>query len=117
VTFKPSVWHPIAVLLSIANLVAVGFAMGEPLHATGHVALAVGFALWAQHLRQKRGGSEVDAMKDQLDQQAAALEDAQNTLASQSAQIAELHERLDFAERVLAQARDRQALSPRDDRA
>jgi hypothetical protein len=41
---------------------------------------------------------------------AAALEDVQNSLASQSSQLAELQERLDFAERLLAQSRDRAAL-------
>ena len=37
-------------------------------------------------------------------------EDAQTTLTNQSTQLAELQERLDFAERLLAQARDRSAL-------
>jgi len=49
-------------------------------------------------------------MQEQLDEQAAALEDAQARLASQATQLAELHERVDFAERLLTQARDRQAL-------
>ena len=47
-------------------------------------------------------------MKDQ----AAVLEDVQHTLASQSSQLDELQERLDFTERVLAQSRDRSALRP-----
>jgi hypothetical protein len=38
------------------------------------------------------------------------LEDAQATLTQQSTQLAELQERLDFAERLLAQGRDRSAL-------
>jgi TorA maturation chaperone TorD len=49
---------------------------------------------------------------EQLEQHAAALEDAQNSLANQSTQLAELQERLDFAERLLAQGRDRPALRP-----
>jgi hypothetical protein len=49
-------------------------------------------------------------IKQRLEQHAAALEDAQTTLANQSTQLAELQERLDFAERLLAQARDRSAL-------
>lgn len=56
-------------------------------------------------------------LADQLDQQAASLEDAHNTLALQSAQLAELQERLDFAERLLAQDRPRSALKPGDDQA
>ena len=54
--------------------------------------------------------SEVAHLSDQLKDHAAALEDVQSSLASQSSQLAELHERLDFAERLLAQGRDRTAL-------
>ena len=54
--------------------------------------------------------SDLSQLNDQLKDHAAALEDVQNSLASQSSQMAELHERLDFAERVLAQGRDRAAL-------
>jgi len=45
-----------------------------------------------------------------LEQLAGAVEDSQGTQSDQAAQIAELQERLDFAERMLAQARDRAAL-------
>jgi hypothetical protein len=45
-----------------------------------------------------------------LKDHAAALEDVQNSLANQSSQLVELQERLDFAERLLAQGRDRTAL-------
>jgi uncharacterized membrane-anchored protein YhcB (DUF1043 family) len=54
--------------------------------------------------------SAVTQLNDELKDQAAALEDLQNNLASQSNQLAELNERLDFAERLLAQGRDRTAL-------
>jgi uncharacterized protein YycO len=54
--------------------------------------------------------SELTRLSDQLKDQAAVLEDVQNSLASQSTELAELHERLDFAERLLAQSRDRAAL-------
>lgn len=54
--------------------------------------------------------SELDRLSAQLDQQAAALEDTQHSLADQSAQLAELQERVDFAERLLAQGPDRTAL-------
>jgi len=59
-----------------------------------------------------RGSSRSDLshLSDQLKDQAAALEDVQNSLASQSSQVAELQERLDFAERMLAQSRDRAVL-------
>jgi hypothetical protein len=45
-----------------------------------------------------------------LKDHAAALDDVQNSLAGQSSQLAELQERLDFAERLLTQGRDRTAL-------
>jgi uncharacterized membrane-anchored protein YhcB (DUF1043 family) len=59
-----------------------------------------------------RGSSRADLsqLSDQLKDHSAALDEVQNTLASQSSQLAELHERLDFAERLLTQGRDRSAL-------
>jgi exonuclease VII small subunit len=60
--------------------------------------------------------SELAEVKQRLEQDAAALEDAQTILANQSTQLAELQERLDFAERLLAQARDRSALGPGEKR-
>jgi len=54
--------------------------------------------------------SELAQIKQRLEQHAAALEDAQTALTNQSTHLAELQERLDFAERLLAQARDRSAL-------
>ena len=59
-----------------------------------------------------RGASsaELTSIKQQLDQCVTALEDAQTTLETQATQVAELQERLDFAERLLTQARDRSAL-------
>ena len=59
-----------------------------------------------------RGGSrsEINQIKQRLEQQSAALEEAQSTLSIQSGQLTELQERVDFAERLLAQSRDRSAL-------
>jgi uncharacterized protein YycO len=54
--------------------------------------------------------SELGQLSEQLKEQAAVLEDVQNSIAGQSSQLAELHERLDFAERMLTQGRDRTAL-------
>jgi hypothetical protein len=51
-----------------------------------------------------------------LEEYATAIDDAQASLAQQSTQLAELQERLDFTERVLAQARDRRALEAGDQR-
>jgi chromosome segregation ATPase len=65
-----------------------------------------------------RGGSrsQLAQISQRLEQHAAALDDAQASLASQSTQLAELQERVDFAERLLAQARDRAALGPGEKR-
>jgi hypothetical protein len=61
-----------------------------------------------------RGASRADLAQigERLEQHAAALEDAETTLANLSTQLVDLQERLDFAERVLAQAPDRSALRP-----
>src|SRR5947199_208287 len=59
-TFKPAIWYPITVVLSAFNLVAVGFTAAEPWHAATHAALALGFGLWAQRLRQGLRGRGAD---------------------------------------------------------
>jgi len=109
----------IAIALSILNVAGFGFAIGtaEPTHALGHGILAFGFGLWATRLRQgPRGGGELARMQDLLEQQEAALEDARAALSTQSFQLAELQERVDFAERVLVQARERAPLENREKR-
>jgi hypothetical protein len=93
---NPKIWQPIAAVLSVANLGAVWFAAapGEPLHASVHAALAVGFALWVQRLGTRRVASMTDESLS-----AEVLEE----LPILRAEMAELTERLDFAERLLAQ--------------
>jgi len=103
----------IAIALSVVNIAGAGFAIAssEPWHAGAHISLALVFAFAATRL--KAGASnDVAGLQQQLDDQAAALEDAQAKLALQSTQLAELQERVDFAERMLAQARDRTKLGP-----
>jgi len=94
-TFKPGIWYPISLLLSVINLGGVWFAVrsAEPWHATIHAALAVAFGVWAQHLRQGRGGSEPQAGLEALAVEVSALRQ----------ELSEMQERLDFAERLLAQ--------------
>ncbi len=89
---KPTSWRRLAIALSVFNVAGAGFAIasGEGWHAGIHVSLAL--------------------VQQQLDEQATALEDAQTLLANQGSQLAELQERVDFAERMLAQLRDRQKL-------
>jgi hypothetical protein len=95
-TFKPAIWYPIAVVLSVLNVIAVWFAAqpAEPWHATAHAALAVAFGLWAQRLRQGPRRGELQAGLE-------ALEVEMSTLRQE---LSETQERVDFAERMLAQA-------------
>lgn len=51
----------------------------------------------------RRSSIEVERLRDQCEQYAVILEETQSTLAHQAAQLAELQERVDFAERLLAQ--------------
>lgn len=53
---------------------------------------------------------EMDELAQQLAEQSAALSDAQATIVAQAESIQELHERVDFAERMLTQVRDKGAL-------
>lgn len=94
-TFKPAIWAPIAAVLSAINLGAVWFAAmpGEPLHATTHAVLAVAFAYWAQRLRHQQLGAPTDADLDALELEVQDLRSA----------LAEAQERVEFAERMLAQ--------------
>ena len=103
-TFKPAIWHPIAVVLSAVNLVAVGFAAGsaEPWHAGVHAALALGFGLWAQRLRQNPGGN------DRL----ARLETLEADVSDLRRELSETQERLDFAERLLTQGLEPRRVGP-----
>lgn len=109
-TFKPAIWQPIAVVLSGVNLVAVGFAAGsaEPWHAAIHAALALAFGSWAQRMRQGSGGSNRQARLE-------GLEDLQGLGAEVSdlrRELSEAQERLDFAERMLAQRPESRRMGP-----
>lgn len=98
-TFKPKIWYPIAAILALINIagVWVAAAAAEAPHATIHVVLGVAFALWAQRLRQRRDfGSGEYAVGAGNDTLALDVDDLRQELA-------ETKERLDFAERVLAQ--------------
>jgi TolA-binding protein len=96
-TFKPAIWRPIAAVLSVGNLVAVGFAAGvaEPWHATIHAGLALAFAVWAQRLgRAPAEPAQVEPVN--------RMEELEAELDQLRGDLAEAQERLDFTERVLA---------------
>ena len=83
----------VMVVLSVISLVGVGFAAGPapPWHTTIHAALALGFGLWAQRLRQGPGGSELQARLEALEAEVSKQE------------LSETQEHPDFAEGLLAQ--------------
>jgi hypothetical protein len=103
-TFKPAIWRPIAVLLSIGNLVGVGFATGpgEALHATVHAGLALAFGVWAQRLQPGPAESELPARLEALEVEVSQLRQ----------ELSETQERLDFAERLLAQGPESHRVGP-----
>jgi hypothetical protein len=109
-TFKPTLWYPVAAVLSLANIAAVGFAAGsaEPWHATAHAALALAFGTWAQRLRQRRLGSETQT-RLQAPADLESLEDQMNELRQE---LSETQERLDFTERLLSQRTEPRRVDP-----
>ena len=95
--------------------------MSEPVFLIGLGILATTAVLVAKAIATAIAGrgasrSEMAQLRERLEEHAAALGDAEASLANQSTQLAELQERLDFAERLLAQARDRSALAPGEKR-
>jgi hypothetical protein len=107
VTFKPKIWRPIAIVLSAVNLVATGFAAqaGEGWHAGIHAALALAFGLWAQNLKSRPANSDQDEMP-------ARLESLEIEVGNLRRELGEAQERLDFTERVLAQAQEQRRVGP-----
>jgi hypothetical protein len=102
--FKSARWQPIAVVLSAANLVGVGFAAGggEGLHAGVHAVLALAFGLWAQRLMQRPLEIPPDERLDALEVEVGDLR----------RELGEAQERLDFAERVLVRSQEGRRLGP-----
>ena len=103
-TFKPAIWFPIAAVLSVLNVVAIWFAArtGEPWHAATHAALAVAFGLWAGRLRQGSQSGELEA----------GLEAIELEMSTLRQEVGELQERLDFAERMLAEVPEPRRVDP-----
>lgn len=103
-TFKPTIWRPIAAGLGVINFVAMAFASAaaEPMHAGTHAVLALAFAYWAQRLKPVMGASE----------QEARLESLEAELGNVRGELSEAQERLDFAERMLAQGVEARRVNP-----
>ena len=107
-TFKPAIWYPIAIVLCAANVVAVWFAAvpAEPLHATVHAGLAVAFGLWARHLRQ---GPRKCASRPSWKR----WKRSKSRRSALRKELSEAQERVDFAERMLAEALEPRRVDPR----
>jgi hypothetical protein len=101
-TFKPAIWHPIALALSALNLVGVGFAAGatEPWHAGIHAVLGLAFWSWAQRLRQPTAVAGDPERLETLELEVGQIR----------RELVEAQERLDFTERMLAQGREARQL-------
>jgi len=107
--FKHRAWIPVAWVLSVTNLAAVWFAAepAQPTHATLHALLAVSFALGARHLMARR---RPEGQNERFQQVIDQNEYLQQTVNDLQPRLLELEERLDFAERLLAQHRDSERL-------
>jgi hypothetical protein len=102
-TFKPSIWFPIAAVLSVVNVIAVGFA-STPAHTTTHAVLALAFGLWAQRLRgQSPAGNDVRARLDSIETELSKFGPLEDELTRLRQELGEAQERMDFTERLLAQ--------------
>lgn len=100
-TFKPATWYPIAILLCVANVVAIGFSSGA-LHGSAHGALAVAFGVWAQRLGRRREREDNESRPETSE----AIESLESEMIRLRQELIETQERLDFAERMLAQRPD-----------
>ena len=107
-TFKLALWQPIAIVLSSLNLVAVGFAAGaaEPYHAAVHAALALGFGLVGPTPAAAPGP---DAGRGRAGGPARGARSRRRRLRRE---LTETQERLDFAERVMAQPPESRRVEP-----
>lgn len=102
--FRSARWSPVAVVLGGLNLAAAGFAAGtgEPVHASVHVGLAVACWTWFRSLRQASIPSEPQERLEELEAELRILR----------GELGETQERLDFAERVMAQNAEARRVGP-----
>jgi hypothetical protein len=96
--FRSPLWYPAAFVASVVNIAGAGFAvgLGEPGHTAVHVGLAALFGFVAHRLRPARADTAGD--------DAGRLEALEDEMLAQRRELAEAQERLDFAERLLAQS-------------
>ncbi len=99
--FNPRIWTPIAQVLTVVNVVAVYFAARdtEPGHALLHAALGAAFLFWSERLRTQAARAYFEGEATQPELMSGEMDHVRNELA-------DVQERLDFAERMLAQRRE-----------
>ena len=102
---KPTTKFQILFWLSALNLIALGYALPNPLHAAGHGLLALGFAFWAKRVRPSR--SEDEEAPDE-----SRFENLDAEVSELRRQLSETQERLDFAERLLVRERKEGRVEP-----
>lgn len=102
--FKSAIWQPIALVLTFINVAGAGFAIGaaQPVHAAVHATLALAFGTWALRLRDRRRDNELQGGLDAVEVEVDRLREA----------LSELQERMDFAERMLAQRPEPRRIEP-----
>lgn len=95
--FKRALWYPIAIGVVVINLAGGVYAYltSEPVHGFLHGAFAVGFAIWARHLRQ--GTQQSERLSDRPDK----VELLEADLSQLERELKETQERLDFADQLL----------------
>lgn len=109
---KSTIWFPVAVGATVLNLIGVGFYFMTPAHATVHAVLALGFGLWAQRLRRDQVAATRLEPGEDIAALQAGLEALELEVGKLRQELSDAQERLDFAERVLAQGRDARRVGP-----
>lgn len=100
---NPRLWRPIAAFLSVANLVGAGIHIGmeQGEGAAVHGLLAAGAAYWAVRLGRRQAPELANPDAEER------MEMLETELMQQRQELAEAQERLDFAERLLAQSAEK----------
>jgi outer membrane biosynthesis protein TonB len=114
-TFKPKIWYPIALVLAVINLAGMAFAFGqsEPTHAGVHIVLTLVCLSWARRLRQGRRLARDEVQQDELSDNEARIDELGADVSDLRRELTEAQERLDFAERMLAQGAEKRRADER----
>jgi hypothetical protein len=110
---KPTTKFQILFWLSALNLIALGYALPNVLHAAGHGLLALGFGLWAKRVRPSRSLDGESAAPEAVEGDSESrFENLDADVHELRRQLSETQERLDFAERLLMKEREARRVEP-----